>query len=992
MIFIYLFVLLAGVVGFEPGTETVENGGLWPPVFVENNGENNTLQLLSRANEAIREANYDKASLLLHQVSKSLAIMGQPISSNITVERSNSTSSSFQLLTKDCLQARWLIASRVLASSYHSVVADLSPLLIERNFEASRFSASSKTCAAELVPLLRLIKFIESNDVKSAEKEWRNNIMLDKSNSTKQSPLEMLIRAEEKYASAHLKRLAVSSSLSSNTKSDTTTSSTTATSTTSAGHSSPSLSDDIQKKIHSLTTAVRMQKEAREIARASFSLFESKEKGEESTPPFLLAKSSLLARSLYSSAEALYQLGQIERSAQYFDSAARESLGLSHKHPLLASCLSMAALVQEEAKYNAASSLCLLSSGEASPICLEMVAVKASNESLQAYNTALNAWSRVPSSIRQFNSDWAIFVKRVTLASARASPSWLRLSQLEASVFNSQIDDMVTSTPTWHSSSIFSFLPQLTARALGREGDSSSSLGLTVLKESLTSLAAIQSASMSLGYALASTISSNFSLSSSSSTNTSSTSWVPFDYNLTRPSFFTSSVNNSPKYINQSSLFFKLISQLSVLAPASLKAAVYNISILNNNNINSTSNTISSNSLTSSMALLLMASNLCESERAVDIATIALVRDELIKTGGTPTTLSSFSSFSASRSSSSSSTTTLSPSSPHFSLDVAKAAADVAGLIVDPNRHYGKPGQSNAIISAVADADVIASSSSSSFFWPFTSSSSEPKEQAKVGTKSTKGANAKNGKKQKQSGNNPSHATGKEGKGLQTPVDPGFDRYSFDSFNEDGSGGFYSSEQSLRYAREAHAQALLEAKAKNSAGASINAAAQPASSSSSSKSALQQNQQQNNAQLTQNQALNLAWTPRAPPNHLMVGLDNVRTDAIRRISDVFVRCYVAYFACKSKDVKGKTVVSCENQRVANAPTAFIDIFKPPKGELDNALGMLTPLGLDYLDLLLYEVLASAYAAREKGVAPPEWDFAFQQKGSRAGLPTIVFKK
>jgi len=634
----------------------------------------------------------------------------------------------------------------------------------------------------------------------------------------------------------------------------------------------------------------------------------------------------------------------------------------------------MAALVLEETKFSAASSACVLPSGEqTNSICLEMASVVAAQASLTAYDSALKSWARVPASIRQRNADWAMFAKRATLASARASPSWLSLSQLEASVLNSRIDSTFSSASKWHSS-VFSFLPQLTARALGR-GGGSSSLGLSVLKEALTSLAAIQSAAMPLSLSLPSTLES---FSSNLSASTSSTSGATLDFNFTRAfTNFNNIYNNNSKSFNQSSLYFKMISQLAVLAPASLQAAVNNISVNSKNTTNNTKSMASDSLTSSSMSLLLIANNFCETERAVDIATIALVRDELIKTGGASSLLSSFSA--AAHSSSSSSSTSPSPSSPHFSLDLAKAAAEIAGLVVDPNRHYGKPGQSNAIISA--DVEVSDTSSSGSFFWPFSSSSSSSSDSIQK-KKTIKSSSSQNAKKQKQTGNIPSHANGKT---QQPPVDPGFDRYSFDSFNEDGSGGFYSSEQSLRYAREAHAQAVLETKAKNPSAASTNAGVvQPAAGSSSSQ------QQQLSAK--HNQALNLAWNPRVPPNHLMVGLESVRTDAIRRISDVFVRCYVAYFACKSKDVKGKTVVTCDSQKVPNAPPAFIDIFKTPNGVLDNALGMLTPLGLDYLDLLLYEVLASASAAREKGIAPPEWDFAFQQKGSRAGLPTIVFKK
>lgn len=971
---IFTLLFLAGVVGQLggriDGSPPLENG--------------TSLKLLSQANEAVREANFGTASRLLDLFMKDIAskpASSSNIASGAGISPTYSSSSSF--ISKDCLQARWLIASRVLAASYHSVVADLSPLLIERNFEAISVLSPSKHCEAELVPLLRLIKFLESNDAKSAEKEWRNNVMMEKTNSTNQSPLEILARAEEKFASAHLKRLAISSPSSTNNTSTITTVKERS-DAASVGRSPHANSDDLQKKTHSLVTALRMQKEAREAARLSFALHLNSSSSSSlkeingTISPIFPAKSSLLARSLYSSAEAFYQLGQIERSAQYFESAARESIGLTHKHPLRATCLSMAALVLEETKFSAASSACVLSSGEqTNSICLEMASVIAAQESLTAYDSALKSWARVPASIRQHNADWAMFAKRATLASARASPSWLKLSQLEASVLNSRIDSTFSSASKWHSS-VFSFLPQLTARALGREGGSSS-LGLSVLKEALTSLAAVQSAAMPLSLSLPSTLES---FSSNLSASTSSTSGASLDFNFTRAFTNFNNIYNN-KSFNQSSLYFKMISQLAVLAPASLQAAVNNISVNSKNNNNT--NTMASYSLTScSMALLLIANNVCETERAVDIATIALVRDELIKTGGASSLLSSFSSFSAAaHSSSSSSSTSPSPSSPHFSLDLAKAAAEIAGLVVDPNRHYGKPGQSNAIISA--DVEVTDTSSSGSFFWPFSSSSSSsssvPSSSDSTKKKKKATSSSHNAKKQKQTGNIPSHANGKT---QQPPVDPGFDRYSFDSFNEDGSGGFYSSEQSLRYAREAHAQAVLEAKAKNPSVASTNAAVvQPAAGSSIS-------QQQQSA--NHNQALNLAWNPRVPPNHLMVGLESVRTDAIRRISDVFVRCYVAYFACKSKDVKGKTVVTCESQKVPNAPQAFIDIFKTPNGVLDNALGMLTPLGLDYLDLLLYEVLASASAAREKGIAPPEWDFAFQQKGSRAGLPTIVFKK
>ena len=910
---------------------------------------------IKKAKRAIFEARFGLASKLLDHISNEFEFSNTNSRTIKTKTKSEDLFNNKTNVFRDCIHAHWLIATRVLASSYHSVVADLSPLLIERDFVSDGSIISSKSCTFELIPLLKVIKFIDNNDFKSAEKEWRNNVMLEKTNSLNISALEMLQRAEEKFGSAHLKRLAISQTKPS-VGSDTTSSTSTSSST---------ITDELQKKIHSLTTAIRMQKEARELARLSFIAYNTSNMSNSSSSDsaFFPTKSSLLARSLYSSAEALYQLGQIERSAQYFESAARESLILSSVHPLRATCLSMAALVLEEVKYATASSVCQLSNGDIYSVCLEKAAVIAAQDSLTAYAVASSSWSLVPSFVRQHNADWAVFSKRAVLVSARASPVWQQLSQLESAIFNARminteksisLPSSFSSSSFSQSSSIFSFLPQLTARALGHEGDLS--VGLNVLKESLSSLAAIQTMAMPLSYTRS--ISNGGGNFSSNSFNSSS-SLSDVVFRSSSLDFLTRTfIHYDTQHFNISSPYVKMISQLATLAPAKLQTTV---------NINTTSfDTNSTKSLSSSIALLLYTNNLCDNERAIDIATLALVHDELIKSSGA-SSLSSFSTFTARSTSFPSTSSTSSPSSPHFLLELARSAAEVAGFIINPNRH-GK--LTNAIISAT-DPDAP-STVSNIPFWSFSSSSQKKQDSNKASGNSKKAnspvKNADTGKTSKTSSASIDH-----------PI--GFDRYSFDSFNEDGSGGFYSSEQSLRYAREAHAQALLEGKSKSSTGSTTSSSLLSSSLSDASLSLLHEHP-----------SLNLAWSPRSPPSHLMNGLDAVKTDAVRRISDVFVRCYVAYFGCKSSESKGKQIVKCESQRVPNAPPAFIDLFKPPNSVLDNSLGMLTPLGLDYLDLLLYEVLASASAAREKGISQPEWDFAFQQKGSRAGLPTIVFKK
>jgi hypothetical protein len=676
---------------------------------------------IKKAKRAIFEARFGLASKLLDHISNEFEFSNTNSRTIKTKTKSEELlNNKTNVFTRDCIHAHWLIATRVLASSYHSVVADLSPLLIERDFVSDGSIISSKSCTFELIPLLKVIKFIDNNDFKSAEKEWRNNVMLEKTNSLNISALEMLQRAEEKFGSAHLKRLAISQTKPS-VGSDTTSSTSTSSST---------ITDELQKKIHSLTTAIRMQKEARELARLSFIAYNTSNMSNSSSSDsaFFPTKSSLLARSLYSSAEALYQLGQIERSAQYFESAARESLILSSVHPLRATCLSMAALVLEEVKYATASSVCQLSNGDIYSVCLEKAAVIAAQDSLTAYAVASSSWSLVPSFVRQHNADWAVFSKRAVLVSARASPVWQQLSQLESAIFNARMinTDKSISLPSSfsHSSSIFSFLPQLTARALGHEGDLS--VGLNVLKESLSSLAAIQTMAMPLSYTRS--ISNGGGNFSSNSFNSSSSSLSDVFFRSSSLDFLTRSfIHYDTQHFNISSPYVKMISQLATLAPAKLQTTV---------NINTTSfDTNSTNSLSSSIALLLYTNNLCDNERAIDIATLALVHDELIKSSGA-SSLSSFSTFTARSTSFPSTSSTSSPSSPHFLLELARSAAEVAGFIINPNRH-GK--LTNAIISAT---DPDASSTVSNIpFWSF-SSSSEKKQDSNKASGNSKKANS----------------------------------------------------------------------------------------------------------------------------------------------------------------------------------------------------------------------------------------------------------